>query len=206
MEYNVSTQPVSTYTDPTVVAPSLKASRIQSGAFIAVAAGIVAVLFSVFLLLQTQQTQRKISTVQQDIAQKQTELNALSDTKAKLETYDEKAKGLHILYDGQTEWKGVLAEIEKRLYHNMALSNFQLSDDGKFTFSGVTKDYVEYAKIYASLTSSEMNQHFVSVQPTSLSKAEKSGDPKAPASTDVMFSFDTTLSPTVLRPVATKTE
>ena len=187
---------MATYSDPTQPISMDKEGKASLASVFVLLAGILAVLLALFLYWQTVSSLAEDKSVQKEIAVNQQKLAALQTTANELSSYDKLAKQLHTLFDNQKDWDVVLGRIQTRLYKRMAVTSLQATDQGVFTFAGITTDYSEYAKIYASLTDAEAGKYFTKVKPVSVAKVEtKDGNS---TKTSINFAFSMSLQPSVM--------
>ncbi len=181
------------YADPTIVQLDEK-PRVAPAAYIVLVAGILSVLAALGFMVMSMITQNKAKDLQTQISAAQAQLRALEPTANELTKLDRQATNLHTLFDNQKEWQFVFNHIENSLYKNMKISRVALDDRAKFTLGGTTKSYVDYAKIYQSLTDDVGKTFYSSVRPASITRINATD-----GSVDsVQFTFDLVLQPSVL--------
>lgn len=155
---------MATYSDPTIIQSS-KQAKPQSAAVIFLASGLVALLGSGWLFFQTIRASSAETDAKARIQQQEAALANLQPVADELVTLDQAAKNFKLLFNAQKQWDVVLGTVEQRLYKNMAINNLELADSGGFTFTAVTPTYIDYAKIYRSLTDEKGSLYFSSARP-----------------------------------------
>lgn len=190
---------LATYSDPTIVQLSDK-PRVFIGAWLFLAAGIVSVLGAGWFFFQTNRTQARTADLTVEIAKNETTLKGLEPTAVALTELDKTAQNLHYLFDGQKRWEAVLGTVEQRLYKNMVVTSLQFSDKGDVTFTANTPDYLDYAKIFRTLTDADGQKYFSVARPTAIRKVE---DEKKGTS-EIQFSFTLVLQKQVTNAQVTK--
>ena len=156
--------------------------------------------FAGFFYWESASAKAKDATTKREVAKNQQDLDALHDTVTQLTSYGVLAEQFHALFDNQKDWDAVLAQIEKRLYKNMAVTSLQGTSAGALTISGTTSDYANYAKIYHSFTDPEASVYFTAVRPVSVAKVDKQDDKGNVSSSVINFSFSMNLQPAILSP------
>ncbi|CAN5178344.1 hypothetical protein BH11PAT4_BH11PAT4_3290 [soil metagenome] len=197
---------MTTYTDPTIVQLGEK-PRLQSGTIITLIAGIISVLGVVGFLVVTSQVSANTEKLEKSSAQSERRLKELDTVATQLTELDTMATNLHSIFDKQKRWEAVLGTVEQRFYRNMAISSMTFTEQGELTFTGYARDYVDYAKIFRSLTDENGQRYFSLVKPGVIAKIKPSAK-TAVANVQgipdnyVTFSFTLTLQPTILNTTA----
>jgi Tfp pilus assembly protein PilN len=185
---------VATYTDPTIIQLGDK-PRILTGAWLLLAAGILAFLAAGLFFFQSTRARAHTNTLTTEIAADNATLQTLQPTADALVQLDRTAKNLHILFDNQKRWEAILGTVEQRFYKNMVITTLQFSENGSVSFAGTTPTYTDYAKIFRSLTDADGTKYFSSAHPGAISKI----DNKEKNISGVSFSFTLVLQPTITK-------
>jgi len=184
---------VATYTDPTTIIPTAGPKKIENGALLGLVGGLIAVLTAGFFWYSTYSTNKQIDDTNNQIADVQAQVSKLEPVSQQVQQVTAEARNLHTIFDNQVRWKTVLDNIQKHIYRGMALTTFQLTDASTFTFKGYTPSYIDYAKIYRSLTDTEGAKYFTNVHPSAVEKT------KAPDGSEVVFFvFTVHLTPEIM--------
>lgn len=198
---------MTTYTDPTIVQLGEK-PRLQIGALLTLIAGITAVLGVVGFFVVTAQVEANTAEMEKSAVQAERRLKELDSVAKQLTELDTMAKNLHTVFDTQKRWELVLGTVEQRLYRNMAVTSMIFNEKGDLIFTGYVKDYVDYAKMYRSLTDTDGARYFSLVRPGTITRvkantaAPSSSTPSVIPDNYVSFSFTLTLQPKVLNTTA----
>lgn len=167
---------------------------IHPGAILVLLAGALALAFCGFIYWRTIDYQNKTVALGPQIEQNKRELSNLDVIAKELTYFDSGATHLHQIFDNQIRWEDVLANIEKRLYKKMVITSLQITEQKNLQISGYTSNYNEYAKIYASLTSSTAQQYFTNVKPVTITKSAVRGAAGEVKGEQINFSFNITLT------------
>jgi Tfp pilus assembly protein PilN len=198
---------VATYTDPTIIQLGEK-PRLQLGVLLTLIAGIVALLGVVAFFVITSQVKAETTSINKASAAAERKLNDLNTVAVQLTELDAMANNLRNVFDNQKRWAVVLGTVEQRLYRNMVVTSMTFTEKGEMVFAGYTRDYVDYAKIYRSLTDKEGSAYFSVVRPGTISKVKGNTKTAGGTSTStipenyISFTFTLTLQPKVLNTTA----
>ncbi len=184
---------MATYTDPTTIIPTGGPKKIELGALLGLVAGVIAVLTAVLFFYANYTAKNEATSVESDIATVKTEVSALDKVSQSVQQITSEAVNLHTIFDNQVRWETVVNNIQKHLYKGMAITSFQLSDSSTFTFKGYTPSYIDYAKIYRSLTDAEGQKYFTNVRPSAVEKTKGTDGSEV-----VSFVFTATLTPEIM--------
>lgn len=204
---------MASYADPAVASLSPTSSPLNGGrtslsAYLVLLAGFLAIGVAVFIFIQTGRANNQKDSYAKQAQEQQVIVTKLQPVAIELANYSSLSTSLHGLFDNQKLWEQVLVNLEPHLYKQMTITNLALSDQGTLTLSGVTHNYVDYAKIFASFTDANAKQIYTSAKPTSVVKTIKTDVPVttgqaaqsvAPAQDQITFTFTLTLDPKVFK-------
>lgn len=169
--------------------------RIKPIAFIWLVAGLVAVIFAVWVFLQNNNYQADQAKLDSDISAQKTALADYSGLQTELTSLDAQSKTLHTVFDSQKNWNYIFGKVEASLYKKMKLTSFQIDDKNVLTITGMTPTYTDYARIYSSL-----NENYLNLKPLTVTKVEATDKTEG----GISFSFSLNLKPEFLTDTSTK--
>ncbi len=181
------------YADPTVV--SITSNKTNPGSYLVLVAGILAAALAVVFFLQTWRVQAETKELEQAIVQDKAQLARLRPMADRLEDYNALVVNLNTLFEQQKLSGSLLGSIESRLYKRMQVTALQVNEIGTVDLTGVTPDYVEYAKVYSSLTNSAAQDTISTVRVISVAKNQSR---EGGGAGQVTFTFRLTLHPQIL--------
>lgn len=197
-----------TYTDPTASVPPpitttahlASGERPVLGTWLVLIGGLLAVATAAYLFVAQLQAASQTKRLVSQEATQQQQLDSLKPVADELAADQALSQGLTTLFSQQKRWATVLDSFQRYLYKRIAVTSLTVDDTGKLTLSGNTPSYDDYAKLYASLTSAQVQPYVANVKALSTSKVGSDTAKAGEAAGSVDFSFSMTLQPALLQP------
>jgi hypothetical protein len=159
--------------------------------------GVLGLLFFGVFFAKNRAVVAETQTVQSSILEQERQIKQLQPVVDRLGQYAVVQDNLSAHYRDQKRFEQVIGKMESELYKKMRITNLQITEEGTYTLTAVTPSYLDYAKVYASLTSASAKATFATVKVVSVARNDKEG------STDIVFTFQGALTKDALTPPLT---